>query len=84
MNPAQPKPAPDNSMNQQLSERIARETIKRLLMSGNRPAVIDSLKSYILLQYNNPEVNRNIDSIIGKLEKSKEIEIKDKEVVYNF
>ena len=81
---AQPKPSSDNSVSQQLSERIARETIKRLVMSGNRPAAIDSLKSYILLQYNNPEINKHIDYIINKLEKSKEIEIKDKEVVYNF
>ena len=68
----------------QLSERIARETIKRLVMSGNRPAAIDALKSYILLQYNNADVNRNIDLIIRKLERTKEIEVKDKEVLYNF
>jgi len=53
-------------------------------MSGNRPAAIDALKSYILLQYNNADVNRNIDLIIRKLEKTKEIEVKDKEVLYNF
>ena len=70
--------------NQQLCERIARETIKRLVMSGNRPAAIDALKSYILLQYNNAEVNRNIDLIIRKLEKSNDIVVTEKEVVYNF
>lgn len=79
-----PKLAAVSPQNQQLSERIARETIKRLVMSGNRPAAIDALKSYILLQYNNADVNRNIDLIINKLEKTKEIEVKDKEVVYNF
>jgi len=79
-----PKPVTVSPQNQQLSERIARETIKRLVMSGNRPAAIDALKSYILLQYNNADVNRNIDLIIQKLEKTKEIEVKDKEVVYNF
>ncbi len=79
-----PKAAVVSPQNQQLSERIARETIKRLVMSGNRPAAIDALKSYILLQYNNADVNRNIDLIIKKLEKTKEIEVKDKEVVYNF
>jgi len=79
-----PKPSAVSPQNQQLSERIARETIKRLVMSGNRPAAIDALKSYILLQYNNVDVNRNIDLIIRKLEKTKEIEVKDKEVLYNF
>jgi len=76
--------ATSSSQNQQLSERIARETIKRLVMSGNRPAAIDALKSYILLQYNNAEINRNIDLIINKLEKTKEIEVRHKEVLYNF
>lgn len=79
-----PKPSAVSPQSQQLSERIARETIKRLVMSGNRPAAIDALKSYILLQYNNADVNRNIDLIIRKLEKTKEIEVKDKEVLYNF
>ena len=79
-----PKPSAVSPQSQQLSERIARETIKRLVMSGNRPAAIDALKSYILLQYNNVDVNRNIDLIIRKLEKTKEIEVKDKEVLYNF
>lgn len=79
-----PKPAAVSPQSQQLSERIARETIKRLVMSGNRPAAIDALKSYILLQYNNADVNRNIDLIIRKLEKTKEIEVRDKEVLYNF
>ena len=79
-----PKSSAVSSQSQQLSEQIAKETIKRLVMSGNRPAAIDALKSYILLQYNNVDVNRNIDLIIRKLEKTKEIEVKDKEVVYNF
>jgi len=79
-----PKPSAVSPQSQQLSERIARETIKRLVMSGNRPAAIDALKSYILLQYNNVDVNRNIDLIIRKLERTKEIEVKDKEVLYNF
>lgn len=72
------------SQNYQLSDRIARETIKRLVMSGNRPAAVEALKSYILLQYNSTEVNKNIDLIIQRLEKTKEIEVRNKEVVYNF
>jgi hypothetical protein len=79
-----PKPPSVNIQNQQLSEKIANETIKRLVMSGNRPAAIDALKSYILLQYNNADVNRNIDLIIRKLENTKEIEVKDREVLYKF
>ena len=44
-----PKPSAVSPQSQQLSERIARETIKRLVMSGNRPAAIDALKSLSLI-----------------------------------
>ena len=67
-----------------LPDRVAKETIKRLVLSGNRPAALDSLKSYILLQYNTEEVNREIDTIIQKMEKNEEIKVKNEEVVYNF
>lgn len=67
-----------------LPDRIAKETIKRLVLSGNRPAALKSLKDYILLQYKNEEVNQKIDTIILEMEKNKEIKIQDEEVVYNF
>lgn len=67
-----------------LSYRVAQETIKRLVLSGNRPAALTSLKSYIMLQYNNEAVKQQIDTIIKEMEKSKEISIQEEEVVYNF
>lgn len=67
-----------------LSYRVAKETIKRLVLSGNRPAALNSLKSYILLQYNNEAVQQQIDTIIGEMEKSKEILVQEEEVIYNF
>ena len=69
---------------QLLSDRIAKETIKRLVLSGNRPAALESLKSYILLQYNTVEVNQQINVIIQKMEQNKEIVVKDDAVIYNF
>jgi len=67
-----------------LSDKIAKETIKRLVLSGNRPAALESLKSYILLQYNSVEVNQQINVIIQKMEQNKEIAVKEGAVVYNF
>ena len=67
-----------------LPDKVARETIKRLVLSGNRPEALESLKSYILLQYNSQEVNQQIDSIIDKMEKTNDIKVQNEEVVYNF
>lgn len=67
-----------------LSYRVAKETIKRLVLSGNRPAALNSLKNYILLQYNSDAVQQQIDTIIKEMEKSKEILIQEEEVIYNF
>lgn len=67
-----------------LSYRVAKETIKRLVLSGNRPAALNSLKSYILLQYNSDAVQQQIDTIIKEMEKSKEILVQEEEVIYNF
>lgn len=67
-----------------LPEKVARETIKRLVLSGNRPEALESLKSYILLQYNSQEVTQQIDTIIDKMEKTKDIKVQNEAVVYNF
>ena len=67
-----------------IPEKVARETIKRLVLSGNRPEALESLKSYILLQYNSQEVNQQIDSIIDKMEKTNDIKVQNEAVVYNF
>ena len=78
------KPANGNNKANLLPEKVARETIKRLVLSGNRPEALESLKSYILLQYNSQEVNQQIDSIIGKMEKTNDIKVQNEAVIYNF
>ena len=63
--PSNGKIQPTNGKANPLPEKVARETIKRLVLSGNRPEALESLKSYILLQYNSQEVNQQIDYILS-------------------
>ena len=65
-------------------EQTARQTVKRLIRSGNRPRELSSLKKYILLHNQEMTVQGNIDKIILHLQKTKEIQIKNNEVNYNF
>lgn len=70
--------------NNSLIDRTARQTIKRLVRSGNRPVEINMLKEYILLNNQEMTEDGNIDKIINRLENTKEIQISDNEVIYNF
>lgn len=67
-----------------LIEETARDTVKRLIRSGNRPSEVSLLKSYILLHHHDLPVHDNIDKIIDHLKINNEIEIKDDEIIYNF
>ncbi len=67
-----------------LIEETARETVKRLIRSGNRPSDVSLLKSYILLHNQELTEKGNIDKIIERLEETKEIVLQDQDVVYNF
>lgn len=67
-----------------LIEETARDTVKRLIRSGNRPSEVSLLKSYILLHHHDLPVHDNIDEIIEHLKTNNEIDIKDEEVIYNF
>ena len=67
-----------------LIEETARDTVKRLIRSGNRPSEISLLKSYILLHHHDLPVHDNIDKIIEHLKRNNEIEVRDDEVIYNF
>lgn len=68
----------------QIVNRTAEETVSRLVRSGNRPALISTLKNYILLHNQELTVHGNIDAIISRMEEKKEIEVKDEEVIYHF
>ena len=68
----------------QIVNRTAEETVSRLIRSGNRPALISTLKNYILLHNQELTVHGNIEAIISRMEEKKEIEVKDEEVIYHF
>ena len=74
----------DDEFNKALIDQTAQETIQRLIRSGNRPAEVEMLKSYILLHNQEMTVHGNIDMIIDKMQESNEIEIHEQEVRYNF
>ncbi len=63
----------------------AKETVRRLVHSGNRPAEVETLKRYIQL-YNQEftEYDGNVELIIRRMEDNKEIEIQKGVVKYNF
>lgn len=65
-------------------EETSRDTIRRLIRSGNRPAEKENLKNYILIHNQDKSVHHNIDKVIDHLVEMKEIRINDKEIIYNF
>ncbi len=69
----------------EIISKTAEETVKRLIRSGNRPAVVKTLKNYINLHFQQMSLYGHIDRILQKMQDVKDIEIKGKgEVVYNF
>lgn len=62
----------------------ARDTVKRLIRSGNRPSDVSLLKSYILLHNQDLSIQGSIDKVIHRLEETKEIDIDNQEIIYNF
>lgn len=75
----------ENSFNDEgIVERTANETVQRLVRSGNRPALVSTLKNYILLHNQELSIHSNIDKIIDYMQTDKKIEVNDGEVVYHF
>ncbi len=76
---------PENPIDNQIYNHTAKETIRRLIRSGNRPAEVDTLKKYIQL-YNQEltEYDGNIERIIGEMQESNDIKIQEGMVTYNF
>ncbi len=66
------------------TEEIARDTVRWLIRSGNRPVALASLKSYILMQHKDDVNEKNVDSIISSMITQKEISVQQGEVMYNF
>ncbi len=67
-----------------LIEETARETVRRLVRSGNRPQNIMMLRNYILLHNQELSLHGDVDKIINRLKDSREIELRNEAVEYNF
>jgi hypothetical protein len=72
------------SKNAKQIRATVRKIVDRLQQSGNRPAEVSTLKSYILLHHDESNVFSYLDDIILEMEESRDIEINEGEVVYNF
>lgn len=68
----------------QTIEKMAEETIRRLIRSGNRPSEISMLKSYILLQHQDQNSPEMVDLVIDHMKETKDIRLETEEVIYNF
>jgi PIN domain len=78
------KPQNGHDKGDNIVNETAKETIRRLIRSGNRPAEISTLKNYILLHNQELVVHGNIDNIIKRMEENNEIKISEGRVSYNF
>lgn len=74
----------ESPVDHSLIDETARETVKRLIRSGNRPVELEMLKNYILLHNQELTLHGNVDQVIERLENTKEIKVEEGEVVYNF
>jgi hypothetical protein len=72
------------SITSDVIEETAKDTVRRLMRSGNRPSELALLKNYILLHNQALSKNGTVDKIIHKLEETQEIELLDEEVIYHF
>ncbi len=67
-----------------LIEETARETVERLMRSGNRPHSVAMLRSYILLHNQELSQHGNVDKIIESLESKDRILIQNGDIEYHF
>ncbi|MBL7813994.1 MAG: hypothetical protein JNL70_03230 [Saprospiraceae bacterium] len=67
-----------------LIEQTARETVRRLVRSGNRPQSVTMLRNYILLHNQELSLHGDVDKIISRLKEDKDIMLENGAVQYNF
>ncbi len=67
-----------------LIDETAKETVRRLVRSGNRPQSVMMLRNYILLHNQELSLHGDVDKIINRLTDSREIELRNEAVQYNF
>jgi hypothetical protein len=73
-----------HATDQRLIDETARETVRRLIRSGNRPYTLATLRSYILLHNQELSQHGDVDKIIEKLEINQDIRVADGDIQYNF
>lgn len=76
--------SPRESWDEKEIEQTVRQTFQRLIESGNRPAEVETLKSFILIHHPELIEYERIDRIIENLVTTMDIEIHEGEVVYKF
>lgn len=63
---------------------LADDLVRRLIRSGNRPADLSMLRSYILLHTEDARAARNVDAIIEQMASNGEVRVKGDAVAYSF
>lgn len=71
-------------INQELVQQKAKDTLEWLLHSGNRPAQVSMLKSYISMNNEMDEVDPQLDAIIKEMEHNQQIKVEAEIIHYNF
>lgn len=80
-----PKPFEiESTIDKELINETASDTIQRLIRSGNRPTEVTMLRNYILLHNQELTDHGKVDKIIESLRKNKNIAIREGQVTYNF
>ncbi len=74
----------DPSIDNQLLDETANDTVQRLIRSGKRPEEEEMLRNYILLHNQEFTKHGNVDKVIDQLRRTKKISIREGAVTYNF
>lgn len=74
----------DVLVDDEIIEKTAAETIRRMILEEKRPRDIAGLKEFILLNNQEVGIHQTVDRIIQKMKDSHEIEISKGQVLYNF
>ena len=72
------------SIDSQLLNETANETIRRLIRSGKRPEEVEMLRNYILLHNQELTKHGKVDIVIDQLQRNNNIAIHKGAVTYNF
>ncbi len=74
----------DVLVDEEIIEKTATDTIKRMIVEDKRPKEIAELKKFILLNNQEVGIHQTVDRIIQKMKDKQEIEISKGQVIYNF